>query len=269
VPAHHRTSTLSAFLGGGPALLPMDLAAEYLRGRIWHVLPPFLLAVGPLSAAVLVAIDVSATQHRAAVAEAGVFLTVATIWRWVWLAVVQRRVQADLRGRPPAKLRRRIVPILLVRLFAFFAVVWGWFLIVPAFYGLLLGGLAAPMMLERQGPAWNQTRDALVWVHKSAGRLLKVTSALLVLALLTVVSVVALQLLLVNMILPSILGVDTADLALTVQSVSWVLCVLYFLFVVFDLYWTVLSVMLYYDLQSRRLGTDLRSRLIDQEQHAA
>ena len=257
-----RSMPFSSLIGGGPALLPMDVAFEYLRDCTWRVVPPFLVAIGPYSVAVFMVIDVAVSQHRAAVAETCGLLTLATIWRWAWLAVVQRRVQTDLSGEAPKPLRRCLVAIVLVRLFACVAVVWGGLLIIPAFYGFFLSGLVAPMMLERDGRAWTHTRRTLVWIHKATGRLSKVTWALLVLLLLAAVSIVALQLLLVKMLLPSVFGLDTADLTLTVESRSWMLCLLYFLFVIFDLYWVVLSVVLYYDLQSRHMGTDLRSRLL-------
>jgi len=263
-PTTPRSAPFSALLGGGPALRPMDVAVEYLRGRAWRVLPPFLLAIVPFSAAVLMAIDVAVSQHRAAVAETCGLLTMATVWRWAWLAVVQRRVQCDLRGAAPAPLRRHMVAILLGRIFACVAIVWGGFLVIPAFYGFFLSGLLTPMLLEREGRAWTNTCRTLTWIHNAAGRLSKITWMLLVLFMLVTVSVVALQLIVVNMLLPGFFGLAPSDLALTVGSRTWVLCVCYFLFVVFDLYWAVLAVVLYYDVQSRRLGTDLRSRILAQ-----
>ena len=117
------------------------------------------------------------------------------------------------------------------------------------------------MLLEDDRPAWARTKATVTWIHQASGRLSRVCLALLGLGLLLLVSVVAVQLFVVHVLLPSFLGLESADAVLTVQSRSWFLCLCYFVFVVLDLYWIVLSVMLFYDLQARRLGTDLFVRL--------
>ena len=248
-------------LGGTSALVPLDMAAEYLRIHPWRVLPLYVVAMGPFSAAMLLAIGVVSSQHRSAVPETCVWLTAATIWRWGWIAVVQRRVQHDLKGEPPGAVVGRLLPILLVRLVSNFAILWGGVLLIPAFYGLFLWGLAAPMLLEDDRPAWARTKATVTWIRQATGRLTRVCLSLLGLGLLLLVSVVAVQLFVVHVLLPSFLGLESADAVLTVQSRSWFLCLCYFVFVVLDLYWIVLSVMLFYDLQARRLGTDLFVRL--------
>ena len=250
-------------------MAPLDVALEYLRGNIWRLLPPYLTAMAPFSGAVLLAIDVVTSEHRANVAGACALLTLTTCWRWGWLAVVQRRVQADLRREPPRPLLPRLATILLLRLYANFALLWGSLIVVPAFYALFISGFATPMVLERPAGMWSQTRQMLRWIHGAAGRLGKACIALAVLWALLAASAFALQLFAVHSVLPSLLGQRTADLAVTVASSSWTMCVFYFLFVLFDLYWTVASVVIFYDLQSRRLGTDLRSRLLELEGAAA
>jgi hypothetical protein len=188
-------------------------------------------------------------------------LTVATVWRWAWLGVVQRRVGADLRGDPPLPLRRRLMPILLARLVSNVAMTWGGILIVPMFYGFFVSGFATPLLLESEEPALPRLLRLLGWLHGWAGRLIHVSVALSVAMILAVVGVIVVQLLLVWVMLGSLLALDTSNLQLTMGSVAWVMCVSYFLFVLFDVYWTVASVILFYDLQSQRLGTDLRLRL--------
>ena len=69
------------------------------------------------------------------------------------------------------------------------------------------------------------------------------------------------ELTLLGTVLPSLLGLDAQDLRLTMQGPAWSLSVGYFLFVAFDLLWTVASVFVFYDLRSRRLGADLRLRV--------
>ncbi len=260
-PVPVNTQLLSLNLSGPSAMVPMDAAIEYLRQRTWRVLPPYLIGMAFYSVGILIAIDVVTSHNRPAIGDVSLLLGIATLWRWGWLGVVQRRVQADLRGDPPLPLRQRLLPLLAVRLLAHGAMVWGGLLIVPAYYGLLLSGLATPMTLEHKGNVWSQVKTVLFWVHKASGRLIKVVWTLSVIVLLVVVSAFAIQILMINVALPRLLGFDSADLALTLGSWSWFLCMCYFLFLIFDLYWHVLAVILFYALESRRLGTDLRARL--------
>jgi hypothetical protein len=158
-------------------------------------------------------------------------------------------------------LRRRLVGILLVRLYANVVLTWGGVLILPSFYALFAGSFAAPMLLEREGPLLGEARRVLGLVHHAAGRLTLVLIALTALGLALVVAVRTAHYAVIAVVLPSLLGMDTTGAVLTVQSVSWKLSVLYFIFVFLDFFWTVAAVFLYYDSQSRRTGSDLRARL--------
>ncbi len=255
------TELISLDLADSSALAPMDLAVDYLRGRLWRVLPPYLVGMSLYSAVVLMAIDVVTSQHRRGAAVTAGLLTAATLWRWSWLGVMQRRVQEDVCGHTPLSVWRRLPALLIIRLFSNAALVWGGLIVFPAYYGFFLSGFAAPMLLGRGGHAWLQTKNRLAWTHKASRQLIKISSALTAVLLLAAVCALFFQLLMVNTILPSLLGFDTADLSLTMGSWGWFLCVCYFLFVVFDLYWGVLAVILMYTLESRRHGVDLRARL--------
>ncbi|MFP4055248.1 MAG: hypothetical protein ACLF0G_00085 [Candidatus Brocadiia bacterium] len=250
-----------ASVGTGSCLRPLDAATEYLRERGWRVLPAYIVAMAPCSAVVLLLIDVVTGEQRSALPFACLLLTLAVLWRWGWLGAAQRRVQADLRGEPPLRLRRRLVAVLVARLAAAVVALWGAVLVVPAFFGFYISAIAAPILLERPGPAARQLRRALAWVSHASKRLMKTALVLVALSLVALLAVEVLQAAVVGLVLPGLLGLDTAALALTVRSWPWQMCLLYFLFVGFDLYWTVASVMVFYDLQARRLGTDLRLRL--------
>ena len=164
------SSFFAVSLGGRSALTPMDAAAEYLHARTSRVLPLYLVAMTPFSLVMLIIIDVISSQNRSGLNEACLLLTLAPIWRWIGLAWIQRRVQADLRGEPPLALRQRWLSYLLTRLFANFLLLWGGFLILPAFYGLYLSGFAAPALLESDRPSYRQVRDGLTWIHQAIGR---------------------------------------------------------------------------------------------------
>ena len=247
--------------GNASALFPLDLAQEYTRTHLARVLPAYLVAMAPFSAAMWYTIDVVTSQHRSALPSACVLLVAATLWRWAWLAVVQRRVQEDVRGEPPLPVRRRLGAILLARLYGAAAIFWGSFIVIPALYGFFVSAFVTPVLLEGDGPVFPELKRAAGMVHRATGRLARMTGALSLLALFAFLNVWVLQILMLTTLLPALLGLDVADLTLTMSSMGWFLFLLYGLFLCFDLYWTVASVMVFYHLQARRLGSDLRSRL--------
>jgi hypothetical protein len=250
-----------AVLDTGARLRPLDAAVSYLRQRGLRVLPLYIMAMAPFSVAVLLLIDAITIQDRPAIAFACLLLTGATLWRWLGVAAVQRRVQHDLRGEPPLPLRKRAVSIVLAKLTLSPLVLWGSLVILPGIYGLFLSAVSVPVLLEAEGAATSRMLKAFGWVQDAVRRLSRVWLALVVLAGMAALAVLILHVFLLGTVLPSLLGIDAQDLRLTMQGPAWSLSVGYFLFVAFDLLWTVASVFVFYDLRSRRLGADLRLRV--------
>lgn len=189
-------------------------------------------------------------------------LVACTLWRWVWLGRLQYGVQCDLHGVRGVGFWSRLVPLLHVRLLSNTAITWGSALaVVPAFYGLYAGSFAAPLLVESDDPPGSRVRLAIGWIHHAGRRLWRVTSVVAVLAVVLTVGLFVSQAVLANTVLPTFLGVDTADLNVTFDSWPWRLRILYVVFLLLDAFWTVAAVFLYYDTQSRRMATDLRVRL--------
>jgi hypothetical protein len=248
----------------GPATAPLDAALEYLRARVGRVLPTYVLAMAPHAVVTVLLIDAVVGGQRSPIAALCLWLTAATVWRWAWLARLQYDVQRDLREATQARFWARLPAVLLVRLCANVAITWGSIAFgVPAFVGLFIGGFAAPLLLENAQPVLPRLRACASWTFHAGRRLMRVTLIMSIVTLIGIVAAFASQAVLVNTILPSLLGLDTADLNVTMDSWAWRLRVLYALFLALDAYWTVACVFLYYDSQSRRTATDLRVRLLD------
>jgi hypothetical protein len=193
-----------------------------------------------------------------------VYLCGLTVWRWVWLARLQYDVQRDLQGLPPdRRFWRRLPAMLQLRLASNVAITWASIVVIPAFYGLYLGCFATPLLMDGSPaePALDRVRRGLSWVHRAARRLTRVLVIMVVLWLVLTVAIFVGQAALVGTVLPSLTGIDAADLSVTLDSWPWRLRVLYFGFLVLDAFWTVAAVFLFYDSQSRRMATDLRARL--------
>lgn len=257
----HDAVRMADALGDRSATGPLDVALEYLRRRPERVVGLYVLAVAPMTLAMLWVIDVVTAQQRSALPLVCVALTAATVWRWAFQALMQARVQADLRLEQAKVTLWRLGSILVIRAMANALLTWGALFFIPALFGLWLAGFATPMVLDRQGSAAVKLRETWQWMQHSLGRLARITSALSLLLVLAVVGVFTLHGLLLGTVLPSFLGVDVSELALTMSGPGWWIAVGYFIFLGFDLFWTVASVMVFYSLRSSRLGTDLRVRL--------
>lgn len=260
-------------------LSPIDRAVEYLRLRIRRFLPVYLLAVLPQSMVVLVAIDAVASHHRSVFDVVALMLVGTTIWRWIGTAMVQHRIQSDIRGDSNRMWWKRLPVILSIRFIAAAGIVWGPLLMlntwrsvffvplwgIPFFatfvVGLLLAGMITPLLGESNANTAMLLRQLRGDVMKSKRRVLVVVLVMIVSALWLVLVAVGLQYFLLNAVIANLLGLDTSDLQLTFQGKAWWLGLAYLIQLGFDLLWTVVSVMLFYDLQSRRLGSDLRYRL--------
>jgi hypothetical protein len=245
----------------GPMTYALDAAGEYLRVRGLRLAPVYLLGMLPFSVAILFLIDAIGAEHHSGTMWWCMGLVVALVWRWCFLARVQQCVQRELQARAGLPLFTRLPWILLFRLYANVALTWGSMLLVPSFYAFFAGSFAAPVLLEREGPAPREIGRMLGWVHHSAGRLSRAVISLTVFSLIMALVVYIVQRAIVNFVLPSLLGMDATGMELTMRGWTWLLSWLYFLFLALDFAWTVAAVFLYYDSQSRRTGSDLRARL--------
>jgi hypothetical protein len=242
---------------GGSCLMPLDAAAEYWRSRADRLLPMYVLAMAPHAVFSGLLITAITAEQRSLAGEYCVYLAIATVWRFL-----QRRVQEDLRAQSQPVFWSKLPQILLLRLYGNIGINWGILLAgVPAFYGLFLGSFAAPLLLESDEPAAARLRQAMSWIHHSGKRLFRITVAMVVFTLLLLVALFVSQYILAGTILPTLLGMNTADLNLTLGGWAWRLSLCYFVFLIVDAFWSVASVLVYYDSQSRRTGTDLQARL--------
>ncbi|GJM24071.1 MAG: hypothetical protein DHS20C16_04860 [Phycisphaerae bacterium] len=242
-------------------LASMDAAAEYVRKNLSTILPMYVVAMLPFSAAIMLTIDIVTSQYRAMTLLTSWCLVAATLWRWAWLAALQRRVQAVIRGGEPHKIRGRLLSILFLRLVASACMTWGSLVIAPGIYGFLIGGMATPLHLEPSDRPKDQIKTVISWITSSQKRLLKILTSLSFLYVLGLICFYALIRIVLGTLLPTFLGIDPSDMGFTLESWTGILVVSYLVGLVFDLYWAVLSVMIFYDLQSRRLAPDLRVRI--------
>jgi len=242
-------------------MVPLDRALEYVSQRWTRLLPIYALALAPCTAVVLLLVDAISSQHRSALSPVCLLLALATLWRWAWLIVLQRRVQSDMRGVSSRLPRSRFFWIVLTRLYSSFAVTWGSFALFPAFYGFYLSAFVTPALLESPGSAPTEIKRAIILIHRSMGRLVKGGLTLGLVLLLALLNVVAAEFFLLRIVFTSMLGMPGVDIQLTISSLPWTLFVFYAMFLVFDFYWTVAAVFVFYDLQANKLGADLRSRL--------
>ena len=263
-PSESTDITLAALMDSASSIAtPLDAAADYWRAHVDSVLPWYLLAMTPHAVIVTLLISAIVAEERSASERYSMLLVAATLWRWIWIARLQLGVQRLLRLEKQPVFWRRVPQIVLLKLFGSAAVSWGMLLAgAPAFYGFFIGSFAAPLLLESDEPSLPRVRQSLGWVHHSGKRLFRITLALIAITLLILVALLVSQYILSYTLLPTLLGIDTAELNLTLNSWAWRLSVFYFVFLIVDGYWSVAAVLVYYDSQSRRTATDLQARLM-------
>jgi len=242
-------------------LRPLDEAVEIMRGSMGLILPLYIVAVSPMSLAVFILIDAVAAGKYSALPEGCALLAAGTVWKWGFCAAISGRIQQRLTGKPPAPLKGRLLAIINVRLAASMAMLWGSFVVIPPLYGFFLAGMAAPALLDQGGRALDTAEWIARWVSASMGQAVKIAAAVGALFWVAHLGVTLLHMVVTQMVMPSFLGMDPTELELTLYGVEWQMAVGYFLFLVFDLYWTVAGVALYYSILSRRAGVDLGLRL--------
>jgi hypothetical protein len=247
---------------GGPSLTPLDAAADYWRSRIARLFPLYVLAMAPHAVMAGLLISAISGGRRSVAATDCIYISVSTIWRWIWIAKLQHVVQEELRVQRQPRFWSRLPQILVLRLLGNVGINWGFLLAgVPAFYGLYIGSFAAPLLLESDEPAVRRVREAMSWIHHSGKRLFRMALAVSVIALVLLVAIFVSQAILGRTLLPALLPIDTADLNLTLNGWAWRLSLVYFVWLLVDAFWAVASVLVYYDSQSRRTATDLQARL--------
>jgi hypothetical protein len=247
----------------------LDAAVGLLRQHPARLVPVYVLAITPMALAMLWVIDAVTAQDRSALAIGCALLTAAALWRWGWLAVMQRRAAALLRGNAPATVRQRLGPILFSRLVASALLTWGALLLVPAYWGFFLSGFAGPAMLEQREGTGGALRRTLRSITTGVGPLGRALAMLAAVFFAVGVGAIVTQVVAATYVLPALTGVAPTQVSLTMSGLAWRLATAFGLFCVFDLYWHVAAVTLFYHLAGRRLGTDLQLRLAALEQGAA
>lgn len=245
----------------GSSLAPLDGALRFLRARAASLLGRYVVAAGPLAAAMWVAIDVVSAQDRAAVPRAAGLLIAAMFWRWIALADLQRRVLAGAGMQRSCRLRRRLAATIVLRLSCAQCLTWGACLVVLPFWGFFLGSFAVPALLRHDGPAAAEIAALFGRITASSAYLARAGAALAVLFFLGALAMLTCQLAAAHVLLPALLGIDTSDMRLAMSHPAWWLVTLGVLLMAFDLYWTIAAVFVCDRMWQQRTGSDLRLRL--------
>lgn len=249
----------------GSGLASLDRAVEVIRRHWGGILSRYALASGPMVWAGWLWIDAVVAQDRRGLGPASLAVTVALVWRWAGLSFVQAWVMRRTGGAAAGPVWPRLWAIVLTRLYANLAIVWGGLVVLPGVWGLYGSGMAGPILIQRRRRAWAAMRELGGLMFASLGVLWRHLSAVSGLFLVVVLNTVVIQWLVVNTVLPSLVGLDTADLRLSMAGAAWWISTFFLLWLGFDLYWAVACVLLLDQLQARRTGSDLSGRLAAME----
>jgi hypothetical protein len=240
----------------------LDAALEFIRADAAWTFPTYVLAVAPTALLALPLIG-DITVHRPG--DAAVYcalLIPAMIWRWYILALLQRRVCHAATGKIESGVfKRRIFPMLIVRLAIAVGAVWGaWLLVVPAFPAVILGAWIAPAFMEAPVASWEHLHGPILAGLTSAGTWRQFLLMLLAFFVIWIGTVGTLEIL-ASFVIPSLAGISDLGLDLLLRSEALWLGILLLVWMAFDLLWHVTSVIEFYRVQSRHSGADIAFRI--------
>ncbi len=222
----------------------------------------YMLAITPLLASAWWWIACVASGDRSAMGLASGGLTAAMLWRWGWLAKVQQVVMRDM-GMPTVSLDiSRVSHIVLVKLVANVGMSWGSLLILPGLWCFYVSSFIAPATLSPDRHENSAMRYSITLVAHHLGLLARHGALLSLFVLMALIAAGVAQAFMINDIMPSLMGVDSADASISMSNVSWILFSILVVLLLFDLYWSVGAVLLKQQLEARRTGSDLMARLV-------
>lgn len=254
--------TEADFGGGGQGVLDaLDGAMVFIRAHAGEMVLRYLLVSGPLILASLFWIEAVALEDRRGVRWVSLLVMLGVVWRWGVAGWLQAWVMRSVGMRRVSRPGQRALASVIARLYAHVGTVWLGLLVLPALLCTVLLGVVSPLLMREQGAAWPIIRRGLVQIYLSLGVVSGQLSLVFLLFVLVWINALTGQSLMVETVLPSLLGLDTADLRLWMVSLPWQLGMLLMLMLVFDGYWMVVGVMVADQLQARRSGSDLDRRL--------
>ncbi len=240
----------------------MDSAIELTRDSGGWFVPAYIFANTPLALALIVGLN-AISAHDAGLALMGaVMATVAFPWRWVVLAVMQRRLLLSLSPKLTVPLWRRMWSIIVLKfMLCGIGISAAFIAFIPSMASLIGSTLAAPFLMDQPMVNFSAARR-LIGMPYSLPRII---AGLFIMALIYLVfsgAAYALLSLIAKPILPSFLGIHDLYLQLIVQSRAFGFAVSALCLVPLDMFWIVAGVLLSQQIGFRQTGADLKARLL-------
>ena len=248
----------------------LDAGLEFIRAFPAWTVPMYALAVAP-TALLMLPIIGDIAVHRPSDGSAYCWLLLpAMIWRWCILGLIQLRARWAITGKMDSDVfKRRLFPLIILRLIFAVWVIWGgWLMLVPALPALIFGAFVAPSLLDAPSMGLKQVLRPLVIGLKSASTWRQLIAALLT-GVAVYIGIIESLNLLADTILPTFAGISDLRLQLLLRSSALELGVLLVIWMGFDLLWHVSAVIQFYFMQSRHSGADIQFRLNGMREKAA
>lgn len=244
-----------------PAVASLNAAVELLRSSPLEYFGRYTLAILPLSVSVLLMLEVVDAEERSAIPGVSMIVVGALIWRAILANSLQRSVFDSIQNQPSTLTLNDHFVLTVSRVNATalgLALSW---LIVPAFIMVSVEALLLSSRFrdKEQGKpsAWRALSVVVRHPRVQAVYGLSIGFVLFVLY----VGVLSLVVTVGGTLLPSLLGIDTTDFQLAMQSAVWFLGVLFICGMVVDLLTLVSGPILFSLLAQHESGADLLARI--------
>lgn len=255
--------TVADFIPENPGFCTlMDCAIELTRDAASWLLPAYILANAPVALGLIVALTGIGTRNVRMVAVAACLIAGGLLLRWWMHSLMQRRLLRRLAVRAGAGSAKRIWAVILTKLILVTLGLWGaMFFLVPTIASLISSAVAAPFIWDQRTTDFSTLRRIIVAPYKSTG-LLMGAALLGGLYLLLGGLLYALITMIVDLLIPSFLGIPDLYYQLLIRSRSFLLGLWIISLIPLDVLWLSAGVILSRQLELRGSGADIHARLL-------
>lgn len=240
----------------------MDNAVELTRDSVGWFVPAYIVANAPLALALIVALNAISAHDTGLALMGAAMATMAFPWRWVVLAIMQRRLLMTISPKLTLPLWRRMWIIIVLKFMLCGIGISAAFIgFIPSMASLIGSTLAAPFLMDQPVVNFSVARRLISTPYS----LPRTIGGLFVMTLLYLIfSGVACAFLafIAKPVLPSFFGIHDLYLQLIVQSRAFGLAVSALCLVPLDMFWIAAGVLLSQQIGFRQTGADLKARLL-------
>ncbi len=239
----------------------LNAAWELLATRPLFIVGGYTLAASPMIAALLYWLRVVTYEDRRALAMASLMVACGALARAIGLVYYQLSIMRVIGFETRRGFGRSTLMVGLSRLNGESLALLGWPLVFPGVFGLMCAGTTVPLAASESRPVSRSLKSVLGHSWQHLGRHTRYSITLVIVGVLFWLGLLTVASVLVTTVLPSLLNVGSADLALVMRGSAWWIGTALIAALFVDMLHSVACCALIKEERARASGADLRARL--------